>query len=217
VDLSAEAFPFMTLRDGSVAGIPARVARVSFSGELAYEINVAAWHAVAMWEAVLHAGDAFGIVPYGTEAMHVLRAEKGFPIVGQETDGTVTPHDLGMSWIVNLGKGDFVGRRSLRRPALARRGRKQLVGVMPVDPEALLPEGAQLLVEDSEWTTPRGAGHVTSSYRSAVLERTFALAMVPDGRSLTGWTVHAPMPGEAIDATITDPVFYDAAGARRDG
>ena len=217
VDLSAEAFPFMTVRDGSVAGIPARVARVSFSGELAYEVNVAAWHAVAMWEAVLQAGDSFGILPYGTEAMHVLRAEKGFPIVGQETDGTVTPHDLGMSWIVNERKGDFVGRRSLRRPALARPGRKQLVGVMPVDPEALLPEGAQLLVEGSERTLAGGAGHVTSSYRSAVLGRTFALAMMPGGRSLIGRTVHAPMPDGAIDATITDPVFYDADGTRRDG
>jgi sarcosine oxidase, subunit alpha len=217
VDLSAEAFPFMTLREGSVAGIPTRVARVSFSGELAYEINVAAWHAVAMWEAVLHAGDAIGIVPYGTEAMHVLRAEKGFPIVGQETDGTVTPHDLGMSWIVNERKGDFVGRRSLRRPALARPGRKQLVGVMPVDREALLPEGAQLLVEGSEPTPASGAGHVTSSYRSAALGRTFALAMVPGGRSLIGRTVRAPMPDGVIDATITDPVFYDADGTRRDG
>ena len=217
LDLSAEAFPFMTLREGSVAGIPARIARVSFSGELAYEINVAAWHAVAMWEAIVHAGDAFGIVPYGTEAMHVLRAEKGFPIVGQETDGTVTPHDLGMSWIVNERKGDFVGRRSLRRPALVGPGRKQLVGLLPADPDALLPEGAQLLAEGSERTTTRATGHVTSSYRSAVLERTFALAMVPDGRSLTGRAVHAPMPGGVIDATITDPVFYDAAGTRRDG
>jgi sarcosine oxidase subunit alpha len=217
VDLSAEAFPFMTLREGSVAGIPARVARVSFSGELAYEINVAAWHAVAMWEAVLHAGDALGIVPYGTEAMHVLRAEKGFPIVGQETDGTVTPHDLGMSWIVNERKGDFVGRRSLRRPALARPGRKQLVGVVPVDPEALLPEGAQLLVKGSEPTPASGAGHVTSSYRSAALGRTFALAMVPGGRSLIGRPVRAPMPDGVIDATITDPVFYDKDGTRRDG
>jgi sarcosine oxidase subunit alpha len=149
--------------------------------------------------------------------MHVLRAEKGFPIVGQETDGTVTPHDLGMSWIVDERKGDFVGRRSLRRPALVRPGRKQLVGVLPADPDALLPEGAQLVADGAEGTTPRGAGHVTSSYRSAVLERTFALAMVPDGRSLTGRTVHVPMPGGAIDATVTDPVFYDAAGARRDG
>ena len=217
VDLSAEAFPFMTLREGIVAGTPARIARVSFSGELAYEINVSAWHAVAMWEEVLRAGGPFGIAPYGTEAMHVLRAEKGFPIVGQETDGTVTPHDLGMSWIVDERKGDFVGRRSLRRPALVRPGRKQLVGVLPVDAGELLPEGAQLILEGSERSSPHGAGHVTSSYRSAELERTFALAMVPDGRSLTGRTVHAPMPGGAIDATITDPVFYDAAGARRDG
>ena len=139
VDVSREAFPFMTFRDGHVAGVPARLARVSFSGELAYELHVPAWHGLEVWEAVMAAGEPFGIEPYGTEAMHVLRAEKGYVIVGQDTDGSVTPHDLGMDWIVNLSKGDFIGRRSLRRSDLVRTDRKQLVGLLPDDARAILP------------------------------------------------------------------------------
>ena len=119
VDLSREAFPFMTFRDGHVAGVPARLARVSFSGELAYELHVPAWHGLEVWEAVMAAGAPFGIEPYGTEAMHVLRAEKGYVIVGQDTDGSVTPHDLGMDWIVNLVEGRL--RRPAFAPALRRR------------------------------------------------------------------------------------------------
>jgi sarcosine oxidase, subunit alpha len=213
MDLSSQAFPFMTWRDGEVAGVPARVARVSFSGELAYEINVAGWHGRGVWEAVLGAG----AMPYGTEAMHVLRAEKGFVIVGQETDGTVTPHDLGMSWMVRKDESDFVGRRSLRRADLVRDGRKQLVGLLPVDPEVLLPEGAQLVIEDTGVIPMPMIGHVTSSYRSAALGRTFALAMVNGGRGLMGREVYAPLPDGTITVVVTDPVFYDKEGTRRDG
>jgi sarcosine oxidase subunit alpha len=212
-DLAPDAFPFMTWRNGEVAGVPARVARVSFSGELAYEINVAGWHGRGVWEAVLDAG----AVPYGTEAMHVLRAEKGFVIVGQETDGTVTPHDLGMSWMVRKDESDFVGKRSLRRADLVRQDRKQLVGLLPADPEALLPEGAQLVVKDTGVIPMPMIGHVTSSYRSAALGRTFALAMVNGGRGLIGRELYAPLPDGTISAVVTEPVFYDKEGARRDG
>ena len=120
----------MTFRDGAVAGIPARVARVSFTGELSYEVLVDGRRALELWEAVIGAGEPFGIAPYGTEAMHVLRAEKGFVIVGQDTDGTVTPDDLGMGWIVRKDDSDFIGKRSLRRADTARQGRKQLVGLL---------------------------------------------------------------------------------------
>ena len=183
VDLSNEAFPFMTFRDGTVAGVAARVCRVSFTGELSYEVHVAAWHGPVVWEAVLAAGEPFGITPYGTEAMHVLRAEKGFVIVGQDTDGTATPDDLGMGWIVNPSKGDFVGKRSLVRPDIVRPGRKQLVGPAARGPDLLLPEGAQLVADRTIGTPPMPMlGHVTSSYRSAALGRTFALAMVEGGQ-----------------------------------
>jgi sarcosine oxidase subunit alpha len=221
VDCSAEAFGFMTVRHADLAGgVPARIARISFSGELAYEINVASWHGLAVWEAVYAAGAPHGITPYGTETMHVLRAEKGFPIVGQDTDGTVTPEDLGMSWIVSTRK-DFVGRRSLARPDTARGDRKHLVGLLPIDRAQLLPEGAQLVAEGVPITPEAGPvpmlGHVTSSYHSAALERTFALALVKNGRNRIGETVLAPLGDRTIAATVTEPVFYDQEGARRDG
>jgi sarcosine oxidase, subunit alpha len=217
VDLSREAFPFMTFRDGHVAGVPARLARVSFSGELAYELHVPAWHGLEIWEAVMAAGAPLGIEPYGTEAMHVLRAEKGYVIVGQDTDGSVTPHDLGMDWIVNLSKGDFVGRRSLRRSDVVRPDRKQLVGLFPEDTRALLPEGAQLVLEDAGQIPMPLAGHVTSSYRSPALGRTFALAMLAGGHAMHGRTVYAPLPEGTVTCTVTSPVPYDPDGARRDG
>ena len=217
IDLQPASFPFMSWRDGEMAGVPARVARVSFTGELAYEINVPAWYGLGMWEAVMAAGEALDVTPYGTESMHVLRAEKGFVIVGQDTDGTVTPHDLGMSWIVRTDDSDFVGKRSLRRADLVRPDRKQLVGLLPVDSQALLPEGAQIVAEDTGRIPMPMIGHVTSSYRSATLGRTFALAMVAGGRELIGSKVFAPLPEGTIEAEITSPMFWDPEGTRRDG
>ena len=219
LDLDAAAFPFMTWREGEVAGIPARVARVSFSGELAYEVNVTGDLGLAMWDAVLDAGEPLGLTPYGTEAMHVLRAEKGFVIVGQDTDGTVTPHDLGMSWIVRKDETDFIGRRSLRRPDTVRADRKHLVGLLPVDRDRWLPEGAQVVSPEHAAATPPVPmlGHVTSSYRSPVLGRTFALAMVAGGRDRIGGHVVAPTLDGPIEAEVTAPVFYDPEGSRRDG
>jgi sarcosine oxidase, subunit alpha len=215
----ADAFPFMTWRDAVVAGIAARVFRISFSGELAYEINVPAWSGLAIWEAVMAAGAAHGITPYGTEAMHVLRAEKAYPIVGQETDGSVTPQDLGMGWVVSKTK-PFIGSRSHRRPDTARPDRKQLVALLPIDPDALLPEGVHLVAPDARLDQPPVPmlGHVTSSYRSAALGRTFALAMIRSGRERIGQTVLAPLTdGTTIAAVIVEPVVYDPDNLRRDG
>ena len=215
--LGAADFPFMTWREGLVAGTPARVFRISFSGELAYEINVPTWHGLAMWEAVMAAGAPYGITPYGTETMHVLRAEKGYPIVGQETDGTVTPQDLGMDWIVSKTK-PFIGSRSHRRPDSLRPDRKQLVALLPVDAAELLPEGAQLVDDPTQPIPMRMVGHVTSSYRSAALGRTFALALIRAGRERHGETVHAPLAdGRTIAATIVDSVVFDPENLRRDG
>ena len=214
LDLSTDAFPFMTFRDGTVAGIPARVARVSFTGELSYEILVNGRRALELWEAVLAAGDSIGITPYGTEAMHVLRAEKGFVIVGQDTDGTVTPDDLGMGWIVRKDDSDFIGRRSLRRTDTSRADRKQLVGLLSDDP---LPEGAQLVVEDTGRIPMAMIGHVTSSYRSPTLDQPIALAMVERGRERHGQTIFSALPGSTIRAEVVPPVFYDPEGARHDG
>jgi sarcosine oxidase subunit alpha len=217
IDLTLDAFPHMTFREGLVAGVPARLARVSFTGDLSFEVHVEAWSGAHVWEALVTAGEPHGLAPYGTEAMHLLRAEKGYVIVGQDTDGTVTPHDLGMDWIVNPSKGDFVGRRSQSRVDTVRPDRKHLVGLLPDDGDALLPEGAQLVAEDTGRRPVPMLGHVTSSYRSPSLGRTFALAMLERGHERHGDTVFAPIDDRAIAATVTAPVFYDVAGARRDG
>ncbi|MDA3625467.1 2Fe-2S iron-sulfur cluster-binding protein [Saccharopolyspora sp. WRP15-2] len=213
-----DSFPFMSWQDAAVAGLRARVCRISFSGELAYEINVPRWHGLALWEALVAAGEPEGITPYGTETMHVLRAEKGFPIVGQDTDGTVTPHDLGMSWAVSKKKPDFIGKRSFSRADTAREDRKHFVGLLPQDPDLVLDEGAQL-VEAAELPAPPVPmlGHVTSSYRSAVLERGFALALLENGRNRIGECVYSPVGDRLVPVTVTEPVFYDKEGARRDG
>ena len=226
VDLSADAFPFMAWRDGTVAGVPTRIARVSFTGELSYELHVDGRHVAHVWETVMRAGAPFGITPYGTEAMHVLRAEKGYVIVGQDTDGTVTPDDLGMSWIVRRDDSDFVGRRSLSRPDTSRPDRKQLVGLLPIDRDLRLPEGAHLVdgraaTEVDDAASPARPvptlGHVTSSYRSAALGRTFALAMIRDGRARLGSTVHAATASGAAPCEVVAPVFWDPEDRRRDG
>ncbi|MDQ0964490.1 sarcosine oxidase subunit alpha [Streptomyces sp. B4I13] len=213
-----EDFPFMAWRETTVAGIEARVCRISFSGELAYEINVSPWEALALWEALYEAGAPYGITPYGTETMHVLRAEKGYPIIGQDTDGTVTPQDLGMSWAVSKKKPDFIGKRSFARADTVRPDRKHLVGLLPEDPAAFLPEGTHL-VADSVLPAPPVPmlGHVTSSYRSAVLGRTFALALVKGGRDRIGERLYAPVGDRLVPVTVASPVLYDPEGARRDG
>ena len=216
--VSNDDFPFMAWRETTVAGIEARVCRISFSGELAYEINVSPWEALGLWEALAEAGAPYGITPYGTETMHVLRAEKGYPIIGQDTDGTVTPQDLGMSWAVSKKKPDFIGKRSYARADTVRPDRKHLVGLLPEDPGTFLPEGTHL-VADSVLPAPPVSmlGHVTSSYRSAALGRTFALALVKGGRERIGERLYAPVGDRLVPVTVASPVLYDPEGARRDG
>ncbi len=217
IDLSAEAFPFMTLREGTVAGIPARVFRISFTGDLSYEINVPASYGAALWQTVMTAGEKYGITPYGTEAMHVLRAEKGFIIVGQETDGSVTPFDLGMDWIVSKKK-DFIGRRSLYRSDMSKDDRKQLVGLLTDVPETVLPEGAQLVEKVEDQPPMKMLGHVTSSYHSPNVGRSIAMALIKGGRARMGSKLYAPLAdGKVITCTVTDVVFYDKEGERTRG
>ncbi len=221
VDLSAGAMPHMSVVECRVCGVPARLFRVSFTGELGFEVNVPADHGRAVWEAVFEAGKPYGITPYGTEAMHVLRAEKGYIIVGQETDGTATPGDVGLSWVLGKAKRDFVGKRSLARPAMASPARKQLVGLLTDDPAFVLEEGAQILADpggaDPDRLVPaRPLGHVTSAYFSAILGRSIALAMVSGGRDRTGEQLHVTTAGHPVPATVTAPVFYDPEGSRLD-
>jgi len=214
LDIANEAFPHMSVAQCRAAGVPARLFRLSFTGELGFEVNVPARHGLAVWEALWAAGEPHGLCPYGTETMHALRAEKGFIIVGQDTDGTVTPDDAGLGWAIGKKKADFVGMRSLARPDLLAPDRKQLVGLLTKDPHTVLEEGAQL-VEDPHQPVPVPMiGHVTSSYWSAALGRSIALALVERGRARTGETIHAPMPGRTIAAEVTGTVFYDPTGAR---
>jgi len=212
IDLDRDAFPFMRWRDGHVAGLPARVARVSFTGESSFEVSVPAGYGLSLWTALMHAGQRYGITPYGTEAMHVLRAERGFIIAGQDTDGTVTPIDLGMEWIVSRSK-DFIGRRSLDRVDTVRADRKQLVGLLTERPEDVLPEGGQI-VEEVTAPPMRMIGHVTSSYFSATLGRSIALALVRGGRRRHGERVMVPLERSVMSARITEPLFLDPEGAR---
>ncbi len=214
IDLSPDAFPHMAVREGRIRGVPTRLFRVSFTGELGFEVNVPARHARAVWEAIHASGQRFAITPYGTETMHVLRAEKGFIIVGQDTDGTVTPGDAGMDWAIGKKKRDFVGKRSLARPDMVAGGRKQLVGLLTDDPAEVLEEGAQIVADPAQPVPMTMIGHVTSSYWSATLGRSMALALVRDGRALMGEALHVPMPGRTIRATVCPTVFYDGEGSR---
>lgn len=217
IDLERDAFAFMDWRDGTVAKVPARVFRISFTGELTYEVNVPSHYGRYLWEQLMLAGEEFDITPYGTETMHVLRAEKGFIIVGQDTDGSVTPHDLNMSWVVGKNKAfSFLGKRSLDRSDSTRDKRKQLVGLKTSDPKEVLPEGAQI-VDDPNQTLPMDMlGHVTSSYYSACLQHSIALAVVKGGLGRIGDTVHCPLAdGRSIPSTIVSSVFYDPDGERQ--
>ena len=226
LDVSKEGFGFMEFRETTLAsGIGARICRITFSGELAYEINVPRWYGLKIWEDVAAAGAEFDITPYGTETMHVLRAEKAFPIVGQETDGTVTPHDLGMDWVVSKKK-EFIGKRSFSRSANVEPGRKQLVSLLPVDHTLRLPEGTQVIELDARGgytgeglpTAPIAMlGFVTSSYHSQALGRSFALALVKDGLTRVGQRLLASFGGQFAEVEVHEPVLYDKEGARRDG
>ena len=217
VDLSNNALPHMSLREARVCGVPARLMRVSFTGELGYEINVPSHFGRAIWEAAWSEVQKQGGCAYGTEAMHVMRAEKGYVIVGQETDGTVTLADLGLDRAIGKAKKDFVGKRSLARPDMLAPNRKQLVGLLTDNPAMALEEGAQVTESANPPIGSSALGHVTSSYMSATLGRSIALALVAAGRSRMGARLHVPMPVGAIGVTVVDPVFYDKEGARLNG
>jgi len=217
IDLSAQAFPFMAWQDGAVAGVPARVFRISFSGDLGFEIQVPASYGMALWTALMTAGEKYSISPYGTEAMHVLRAEKGFIIAGQDTDGTTTPYDLGMDWIVSQQKPDFLGKRGLSRPDTTRGDRKHLVGLLTEDPKLVLPEGAHISPAPNLAPPVPMEGWVSSSYWSPNCGRSIALALVKGGRDRMGQTVSLPLEGRVVRAKIVNPVFFDEEGERLRG
>ncbi|MBN9678173.1 sarcosine oxidase subunit alpha [Salipiger bermudensis] len=213
VELTEETFPHMSCVECTVAGMPARLFRVSFTGEIGFEVNVPAPMGRKLWETLWEAGQQYGITAYGTETMHVLRAEKGYIIVGQDTDGTVTPFDAGMGWAVGKKKPDFVGKRGLARPDLVAEGRKQLVGLLTED-NSKLEEGAQIVFDPNQPVPMKMVGHVTSSYDVGTSGRPIALALVEGGQSRMGEIVHIPMPDRTIAAKITSTIFVDPENAR---
>jgi len=216
VDFSEDAFPHMSVTSGFVCGVPCRLFRVSFTGEQGFEINVPADYAESVWKTLYEAGQKYDIVPYGTETMHVLRCEVGFIIVGQETDGTATPDDLGLSGLVSKVKTDFVGKRSLTRPDMVASGRKQLVGLLTKNGDEVLDEGAQIVDDPAQPIPMKMLGHVTSSYASSNCGRSIAMAMLADGRSRIGETVWVTTPQGFTEATISNAVFYDVKGETAD-
>ena len=212
-DLSDENFPHMSFKNAKIDNIKCRIMRISFTGEHSYEINIQANYGEDLWKKCMEAGEEFNITPYGTETMHLLRAEKGFIIVGQDTDATMTPIDLQMDWIVSKKKYDFIGKRSLYRSDTMKEDRKQLVGLVTDNPNEVLEEGAQIIANTSLKPVEM-LGHVTSSYYSPNLNKSIALAVVRGGKNMLGQKLFIPMEDKNINVTIVDPVFFDKENVR---
>jgi sarcosine oxidase subunit alpha len=216
MDVSRDALPFMGWAEGTLGSFPVRAYRISFSGELSYEIAVPASHGLAFWEACMEAGAEFGVMPYGTEGLHVMRAEKGFIMIGDETDGTVTPLDLGLGWAVSKKKADFLGKRGMERNHLSSPDRWQLVGFETLD-GSVIPDGAYILAEGSNDNGQRNVqGRVTSTYYSPTLKHGIAMGLLHHGPSRMGEVVEFnKTDGGTIKARVTDPVFFDKAGEKQ--
>jgi sarcosine oxidase, subunit alpha len=216
MDVSKDALPFMQWADGTLGGFPVRVYRISFSGELSYEIAVPASHGAAFWQACLAAGEPLGAMPYGTEALHVMRAEKGFIMIGDETDGTVIPQDLGLAWAISKKKEDYLGKRGQARNHLASPDRWRLVGLETLD-GSVIPDGAYAVAPGTNANGQRNTeGRVTSTYYSPTLKRGIAMGLIHKGPERMGETVEFnTVSGGTIKARIVDAVFYDKDGEKQ--
>ena len=216
MDVGAEALPFMTFADGTLAGLPVRVYRISFSGELSYEIAVPASYGAELWDKLVAAGADLGVMPYGTEAMHVMRAEKGFVMIGDETDGTVVPQDLNLGWAISKKKADYLGKRGQERSYLARPDRWKLAGFETLD-GSVIPDGAYILAEGHNANGQRNTqGRVTSTYHSPTLKRGIAMGLITGGLDRMGDVVEFnTVSGGRVAAKVVDPVFYDKEGAKQ--
>ena len=217
MDVSKEALPFMTYKEGELGGFRARVFRISFSGELSYEVAIPASEGLAFWEACVAAGAEFGLMPYGTEGLHVLRAEKGFIMIGDETDGTVIPQDLGLGWAISKKKADYLGKRAQERSHMADPERWQLVGLETLD-GSVLPDGVYAVAEGYNANGQRLVqGRVTSTYFSPTLGKGIAMGLVKHGPARMGEVLDFPGDAGVVHkARIVDQVFYDKAGEKND-
>jgi glycine cleavage system aminomethyltransferase T len=217
VDVSNEATPFMAYREGKIAGAPMRLFRISFSGELAYEINVPADFGHEVWQALLDAGQDLDVIPYGTEAMGILRIEKGH-VVGGELNGRATADDLGFGRMMS-GAKPFIGQVMARREAFQEPNRRQLVGLVPVDKRTSVPRGAQIVADPAAAMPMPSEGEVTSRCTSPNLGHPIALALVENGRNRIGERLyaHSPLTRETVEVTLANPIFIDPEGERLHG
>ncbi|MFK7869885.1 MAG: sarcosine oxidase subunit alpha family protein [Roseobacter sp.] len=216
MDVSKEALGFMEWADGEIGGFKVRVYRISFSGELSYEIAVSAGQGLAFWNALMDAGEEFGVMPYGTEALHIMRAEKGFIMIGDETDGTVIPQDLGLHWAISKKKEDFLGKRAQERSHMTDPNRWKLVGLETLS-GAVLPDGAYAVSAGVNANRQRNMiGRVTSTYYSPTLDKGIAMGLVEHGPDRMGEVLEFPgTTGTSYKARIVDPVFYDKDGDKQ--
>ena len=216
LDVSKEALGFMEYAEGRLGAFDVRVFRISFSGELSYEIAVPAGQGLAFWQALCAAGEEFGIMPYGTEALHVMRAEKGFIMIGDETDGTVIPQDLGLDWAISKKKSDFLGKRAQERSHMVDPDRWKLVGLETLD-GSVLPDGAYAVGEGENANGQRNTiGRVTSTYFSPTLNRGIAMGLISQGPERMGEILNFPdLSGNEVKVKLVDPVFYDKNGDRQ--
>ena len=216
MDVSAATLPFMQWADGTLGGFPVRAYRISFSGELSYEIAVPASHGAAFWQACVTAGAELGAMPYGTEALHIMRAEKGFIMIGDETDGTIIPQDLGLDWAISKKKADFLGKRGQERDFLANPERWKLVGFETLD-GSVVPDGAYILASGSNANGQRNVqGRVTSTYHSPTLGRGIAMGLIHKGPARMGEVVEFnTVTGGTVKAKIVDAVFFDKEGEKQ--
>ncbi|MBX7146792.1 MAG: sarcosine oxidase subunit alpha family protein [Alphaproteobacteria bacterium] len=207
-------FPYMSFKIGHIAGIECRIFRVSFTGELSYEINVPASYASYIWNMLMTAGLAYNITPLGLEALHILRAEKGYIAIGHEADGSTTLKDLGMSWLISKNKKDFIGKRSLALSNFTRTDRPQLVGLFINKDYNLNYDGAPITETKKSSSM---VGYVTSSYFSPTLNQSIALALINAGQDKINQTVFIKLPTKSIKAKIVSPKFFDPEGTHLNG
>jgi sarcosine oxidase subunit alpha len=214
IDLSNEAFPYMSARRGQIAGVPAIVLRIGFTGELGYELHVPAGYGLYLWQTLLEAGASHRITPFGVEAQRIMRLEKGHFIVGQDTDGLTDPFMANLDWAVKMGKPDFVGKPSLVR--VQRRGAShKLVGYQMVNPAVVPEEANQIVVPNPHW--PIGLeiiGRVTSARYSPTLQQSIGLCWLPLQYCEPGTEFTVRIRGELHQGCVVSLPFYDPAGER---
>ena len=214
LDVSNEALPFMGYIEGDLFGVPARIFRISFSGELAYEINVQSDNGMFMWEKMMEIGKDYGIQPYGTEALSTLRIEMGH-VAGPELDGRTIPYDVSLDGMVSKKK-DFIGKRSLSKIAFNQSDRQKIVGLIPTDRKTSIPEGSHLVVDQNAKLPNPKLGHVSSSCWSVENNNPFSLAILKDGKNMIGKKLFAvsPLKNKSIEVEVISSHYVDHEGKR---